>query len=70
MPCMGPSMPDDKEIDQVTDEILQFLREMHRVHDMPTPFHTGLTAKNRAADRAKLREAVKILLESRNCEEF
>jgi hypothetical protein len=67
---MGPSMPDDKEIDRVTDEVLQFLREMHRIQTMPIPFPTGINTKNREADRAKLREAVKILLESRNCEEF
>ena len=70
MPCMGPSMPDDKEIDSVTNEVLQFLKEKHRVHGMEKQFHTGLTAKNRAEDVSVLREAIKKLLDGRNCEEF
>jgi len=70
MPCMGPSMPDDKEIDQVTDEVLRFLKEKHRVHDMPKEFHTGFTEENRAKEKTKLREAIKSLLDGRNCEEF
>ena len=70
MPCMGPKMPGDKEIDQITDEVLQFLKEKHRVHDMPEEFDTGFTEQNRAKERAKLREAIKSLLVGRNCEEF
>ena len=70
MPCSGPSMPDDSEIDAVTDEVLEYLRQKHRVHDMPKEFHHGFTAKNRAEDRAKLRIAIKALLDGRNCEEW
>jgi len=70
MPCSGPSMPDDSEIDAVTDEVLEYLRKNHRVHDMPKEFHTGFTAKNRAEDRTKLREVIKALLDGRNCEEW
>lgn len=70
MPCMGPSMPNDNEIDQVTDQVMQFLKEKHRVQGMEKEFHTGFTARIRAKDRAQLREAIKSLLDSRNCEEF
>jgi hypothetical protein len=63
-------MPDDKEIDQVTDEVMQFLKEKHRVHDMPKEFHTGFTEQNRAKERAELREVIKSLLYGRDCEEF
>ena len=70
MPCMGPSMPDDKEIDSVTKEVLQFLKEKHRVHAMGIQFHHGFTKQNRAEETEVLRMAVKKLLDGRNCEEF
>lgn len=63
-------MPDDKEIDAVTDEVMAFLKEKHKVQDMEEQFHTGLTKEIRAKDKAQLREAIKALLEGRNCEEW
>jgi len=70
MACSGPMMPGNKEIDQVTDEVLQFLNTKHRVHDMPKEFHHGFTTQNRKEERAKLREVIRLLLEGRNCEEW
>ena len=70
MACTGPSMPDDKEIDSVTDEVMNFLKEKHRVHGMEEIFHHGLTKKNREREKSLLRVAIKELLDGRNCEEF
>lgn len=70
MPCTGPGLPGDSEIDMATDDVLAFLKLKYRVHDMPKEFHTGFTEKNRAEDKAKLREVIKELLIGRNGEEF
>lgn len=69
MPCMGPTMPDDKEIDQVTEEVLDFLRQKHRVHRMEGRLQR-LVEPSRQTEKESLREAVKQLLRGRNCEEF
>ena len=68
MACTGPSMPDDKEIDQVTDEVLQFLKEKHRVHGMDERY--TFMRESRAKERLLLRESIKDLLVGRNCDEF
>lgn len=68
MPCTGPSIPDDKEIDQVTNEVLQFLKEKHRIHFMEERF--SFTKESRAKERLMLRESIKDLLVGRNFEEF
>ena len=65
MPCTGPGMPTDKEIDTVTEEVMAFLKEKHHVHSMPKEYQI-----NREKDKVALREAIKVILENRNCEEF
>jgi len=72
MPCMGPHMPDDKEIDSVTEEVLQFLKEKHRVLETEKSFYAGLTLveNSRTEMKKSLRAVIKKLLVDRNCEEF
>ena len=68
MSCTSPSLPDDKEIDQVTDEVLQFLKEKHRVHEADERY--TFMRESRAKERLLLRESIKDLLVGRNCDEF
>jgi hypothetical protein len=70
MPCTGPMMPGDEEVDRVTDEVMQFLKEKHGIHSVSEKFFTCSTEENHLKDRAKMREVIKSLLHLRNCEEF
>lgn len=69
MPCMGPMMPTDKEIDKVTKEVMEFLRKKYRVHSK-NPTLAKLIQPSRDREKASLRQSVKLLLVGRNCEEF
>lgn len=70
MPCMGPTMPGEEEIDTVTTEVLNFLKEKYAVFTMPEDFigKSFLDVRNKTI--SQLKEAIKQILIQEACEIF
>lgn len=62
--CMGPSYPDEQEVDSVTNSVISYLARVHYLLDSTNEM------SGRSERLNKLRDAIKEIMWQDNCEKF